>query len=260
MSPITITAKKLNRIIFAALCMACLFLPKISSAEESNWWSKGKGILDSITTKGKDSPVQALTADDMGKGLKEALRVGTENVVSQLGLKDGFNQDPAIHIPLPDQLKTVRDWMQKVGMGSMLDELELKLNRAAETATPKAKALFWQAIKEMSIDDVKDIYQGPDDAATRYFEQKMHEPLMNEMRPIVNQSLSEVGAVKSYNQVMGSYQSLPFVPDVQADLTDHTLTKGLEGIFYYLAKEEASIRKDPVKRTTDILKQVFGSK
>ncbi|OIO66671.1 MAG: hypothetical protein CO186_10560 [Zetaproteobacteria bacterium CG_4_9_14_3_um_filter_49_83] len=139
-----------------------------------------------------------------------------------------------------------------------MDELELKLNRAAEAATPKAKKLFADAVRAMTIDDARRILNGPEDAATQYFKAKMSDPLRVEMKPVVDQSLAEVGAVQVYDQVMGKYKSLPFVPDVKADLTGHVLDKGLDGIFLYLAKEEAAIRQNPVKRSTEILKKVFG--
>jgi hypothetical protein len=104
------------------------------------------------------------------------------------------------------------------------------------------------------------IYKGPDDAATKYFQSKMSQPLAETMHPIVEKSLSQVGAVKSYDNVIGEYRSLPFVPDVKADLTNYVTEKGMDGIFYYLAQEEAAIRQNPAKRTTDLLKRVFGSK
>jgi hypothetical protein len=56
----------------------------------------------------------------------------------------------------------------------------------------------------------------------------------------------------------GNYAALPFVPDVKANLIEHVIDKGISGIFYYLAKEEAAIRKDPFKQTSTLLKQVFG--
>ena len=123
-------------------------------------------------------------------------------MVSQLGREDGFNNDPAIHIPLPKSLITAQNWLGKIGMAGLLDDLELKLNRAAELATPKAKALFGQAISEMTFEDVMSIYNGPDDSATRYFQSKMSNPLALEMSPIVSDSLSEVGAIQSYDNAM----------------------------------------------------------
>jgi hypothetical protein len=229
-----------------------------ASAEAgNNWFEKAKDVLK---TYGRNSEQSAITVEEIGAGLKDALRVGSENVIAQLGRLDGFNKDPAVHIPLPKQLNTVKSVMDKVGMSGLLEDLELKLNRAAEAATPKAKKLFFQAISEMSFDDVKKIYEGPEDAATQYFRNKMSSPLAKELDPVVNNSLSEVGAVRAYDNVMKEYRSFPFVPDVKAELTDYVVEKGMDGIFYYIAKEEAAIRQNPAKRTTDLLKRVFGAK
>jgi len=222
----------------------------------TSWLDKGKELLKSY---GGGSEGSGITVEEIGAGLKEALRVGSENVVSRLGRVDGFNKDSAIHIPLPKQLETVRSVLDKVGMSGRLSDLELKLNRAAEVATPKAKELFLQAITEMNFDDVKRIYNGPNDAATQYFRSKMSPSLAKEMEPVVNETLSEVGAVQAYDNVMKKYRSVPFVPDVKADLTDYVIKKGMDGIFYYMAKEEAAIRTNPAKRTTELLKRVFGA-
>ncbi|MDX1777052.1 MAG: DUF4197 domain-containing protein [Desulfobulbales bacterium] len=224
---------------------------------QGGWLDKGIGLL-----KGPSGPAsqQALTSEDIGAGLTEALLVGSETVVSQLGRQDGFNLDPAVRIPLPDQLKTVKSLMDKFGMSPLLDDLEVKLNRAAEVATPKAKALFKQAITEMTFEDVMNIYNGPEDGATRYFQGKMTPALVEEMEPVVAESLAEVGAVQAYDNVMGEYKAIPFVPDVKADLTAYVVEKGMDGIFHYMAIEEAAIRQNPVKRTTDLLQRVFGAK
>jgi hypothetical protein len=144
-------------------------------------------------------------------------------------------------------------------MAQMVDDLELKLNRAAESATPKAKKLFIQSIKDMTFEDVKTIYKGADDSATRYFQRKMAPALHEEMQPIVDGSLSQVGAIQAYDSIMGRYQTLPLVPDVKANLTEHVIQRGMDGIFFYMAKEEAAIRKNPVKQTTVLLKKVFGT-
>ena len=223
---------------------------------ESNWFDKGKDLFKTYMGSGEES---GLTVEEIGAGLKDALRVSSETVVAQLGRVDGFNSDPKIHIPLPKQLDTVKSVLDKVGMSGLLKDLELKLNRAAEVATPKAKALFSQAITEMSFDDIKKIYEGPKDAATQYFKNKMSPSLAKEMEPLINNSLSEVGAVQAYDNVVKEYRSVPFVPDVKADLTSYVIEKGMDGIFYYMAKEEAAIRENPAKRTTDLLKRVFGA-
>ncbi len=229
------------------------------AAAQMDWMKAGKDLLGTVGATQQDT-TSDLTNSEITSGLKDALRVGTETVVGQLGQLDGFNADPAIHIPLPDSLKQVNSALSAIGMSSMMDDLELKLNRAAEAATPPAKKLFWDAITAMTLDDVKSIYNGPDDAATRYFQDKMSTPLAAEMQPIVENALNQVGAVQTYDAVIGEYSSLPFVPDVKADLNKYVVDQGMEGIFHYVAREEAAIRNDPVKRTTDILQKVFGAK
>ncbi|MBU8848931.1 MAG: DUF4197 domain-containing protein [Desulfobacterales bacterium] len=221
----------------------------------NSWLDKGSDVLK---TFGFGNKASELTIEEIGAGLKEALKVGSGNVVNQLGTEDGFNNDSNIHIPLPASLEKVKSMLSKVGMSSLLEDLELKLNRAAETATPRAKQLFWNAISGMSLEDVKGIYNGPDDAATQYFKGKMSPDLAREMKPLIEDSLSEVGAVQSYDNMMKEYKSIPFVPDVKANLTDHVIEKGMDGIFYYMAKEETAIRQNPAKRTTELLKKVFN--
>jgi hypothetical protein len=228
-----------------------------AASAQSSWWQKG---VDLLKGPAGTTAQKALSSEEIGAGLKEALLVGSENVVSQLGALNGFNLDPAVHIPLPQQFDTVRSFLGKIGMSSMLDDLELKLNRAAEAATPKAKELFAQAISEMTFGDAMNIYNGPDDAATRYFQDKMTPPLAEEMQPVVEQSLAEVGAVQAYDNVMGEYRAIPFVPDVKADLTTYVVEKGMDGIFHYMAVEEAAIRQNPAKRTTELLQRVFGAR
>ncbi len=207
---------------------------------------------------GQTAGAAGLMPSEISAGLKEALRVGTGRVVDRLGAANGFNADPRVHIPLPKTLQTVHDALSRVGMGGMTEDLELRLNRAAEAAAPKARDLFVDAIAQMTLEDVQGIWKGAPDAATRYFQGKMSAPLAAAMKPVVEDSLAQVGAVQSYDQVMGRYRSLPLVPDLKADLTGHVVDYGLKGIFAYLAEEEAAIRANPARRTTDLLKKVFG--
>lgn len=200
-----------------------------------------------------------LSVDDISKGLKEALTKGSGNVVGQLGRDDGFNADPAIRIPLPKTLLKARDVAAKVGLDKSFNDLEVRLNRAAELATPKAKALFLNAIRDMTLADAKGILQGPDDAATQYFRENTQVELANQMRPLVDQSLAQVGAVRTFKDVMSRYNKIPLAPKVNADLTAHVVDKGMSGIFYYLAEEEKAIRTDPLKRTSALLQRVFAS-
>lgn len=200
-----------------------------------------------------------LSRGEIASGLREALRVGTERVVGQVGARDGYNADPTIHIPLPGILNDVQSALRRFGMAGLANDLELRLNRAAEAAAPAAKELFWQAIGAMTLEDVEGIYNGPDDAATRYFQGKMTPTLARRMAPVVNRILAEVGAIRSYDAMMAQYQAMPFVPDVKANLTEYVVEKAMDGLFHYVAQEEAAIRNNPAKRTTEILRRVFGA-
>jgi hypothetical protein len=159
---------------------------------------------------------------------------------------------------LPKSLAKVQETLARFGVGHVADEAELRLNRAAEAAAPRAERLFAEAIRDMKLRDVRSILDGPEDSATRYFRGKMATPLAAAMKPIVEQELDNVGAVRAYDDMIRQYRSFPFVPDVRADLTTHVLERAVAGIFLYLAREEAAIRNDPVKRTTQILERVFG--
>lgn len=250
-------ALNFTKTIVAGLLLAGLLLPGPLLAQ-TDWMKLGTDLLDAASKSQVASP--AANTAQIAAGLKEALRVGSDTVVGNLGKLDGFNADPAIHIPLPKSFKTVQSTLKPLGMSSLLDDLELKLNRAAEQATPKAKELFWSSIEQMTLDDVMGIYKGPPDAATRYFQGKMSTPLGESMRPIVDQALAQAGAVQAYDNVMGQYRAVPFVPDVKADLSGYVVEQGMNGIFHYLAQEEAAIRQNPAKRTTELLQTVFGLK
>lgn len=220
--------------------------------------------LDDLTAVAKSaleggSTSGPLSVDEITRGLKEALVTGSGAVVNQLGQTDGFSGDPTIRIPLPSSLLKARDIASKVGLEGSFDDLELKLNRAAEEATPKARELFFGAIRSMSVEDAKGILQGPDNAATEYFRGKTGDSLRAQMRPIVDQALAQVGAVSSFNQLLDRYNKIPLAPKVDADLTGHVVEEGSNGIFYYLAEEEKAIRENPLKRTSEILQRVFGS-
>ena len=137
---------------------------------ENNWWDKGLDLLESASG---DNEVLGLDTEEIGAAFKQALSIGSEHVVEQLGATDGFNTDEAVHIPLPEELQSVKKLLDKVGYGSVVDDLELKLNRAAVSAAPQARELFIQSISEMTFEDIQRIYEGPEDSATQYFREKM---------------------------------------------------------------------------------------
>lgn len=210
-------------------------------------------------TNQRAAAAAALSQADIIAAFKQALSIGTGEVVQQLGTKDGFNLDPKVHIPLPDKLQRVQSALDTIGMSYMMDDLELRLNRAAEIAMPEAKSLFINSISQMTFDDVVGIYKGPSDSATQYFARTMSAPLADKITPIINKAIAQAGVVQAYDNIMVQYQAIPFMPDVKADLTSYVVDEGIEGMFFYLAKQEAAIRQDPTRQTTELLKKVFGA-
>lgn len=199
-----------------------------------------------------------LSATQIVQGLKDALSKGSEKTVARLGKAGGFLSDQAVHIPLPDSLKQVQSALKTVGASGLADDLETRMNRAAEAATPKAKELFLSAIRGMSVSDAQGILNGPADAATQYLRKTTGSQLGTQIRPMIETALQQAGAVKAYDSMLGRYAQLPGLPDLKANITDWTRDKGLDGIFHYIAAEEADIRANPAARTTELLRKVFG--
>ncbi|HXH72692.1 MAG TPA: DUF4197 domain-containing protein [Mariprofundaceae bacterium] len=201
----------------------------------------------------------SLSNTDITAGLKEALEKGTSRTVHQIGTLDGYWKNPHIRIPLPDSLQRPAAILRKAGYGKYADDLELRLNRAAETAVPLAKPIFLKAIKEMTFADVKEIWKGPDDAATRYFERKTTGDLTGAFTPLVHKELEKSGAVHSWRSFSSKYASIPFIGGyLKDDLDAYATRMALQGMFTILAGEEAKIRHDPAARTTELLRKVFG--
>jgi hypothetical protein len=205
------------------------------------------------------SAATGLSQDEIARGLRQALEVGTERAVDDLAVRDAFYADPRIHIPLPGPLADAQDALRPFGLASLLDDLELRLNRGAEQAMPAAQDIFLTAISQLTFQDVMDIWQGPDDAATRYFERTTTNPLRLALRPPVRDALDQAGAIRLYDGLIAQAGALPGLPDLRADLTDHVLGLALDALFFELAAEEARIREDPVARTTELLRRVFGA-
>ena len=222
----------------------------INDKQQRQWLDSGSSLIQNITKK-------PLSDQDIAAGLKQALTIGAERVVLQVGKKDGYLKDKLIHIALPKELLEVHKVLNQIGLGHYTRELEIKMNRAAEIAAPKAKKLFFSAIENMRWQDVKGIYNGKNDAATQYFKRKMTPSLKQMMKPVIEQTLAQTGVVQAYKKVMQQYNSIPFVQKMRYDLTDYVMDKGINGMFYYLAKEEAAIRQNPAKRTTALLKRLF---
>lgn len=259
MPPIQVTRRRLIRV--SAWGAAFVVAPLAVAHAQSDLLKKGlEGLLGGSGREGGSGG--GLSSLQIGQGLKEALRVATQRVVAQVGQAGGYLQDPAIHIPLPGYLQQARSVLQYAGAAGLLDNLETQINRAAEDAAPAAEKIFLDAVGDMTLADARQILDGPQDAATQYFRRTMTPDLKDAMRPVVSERLQQAGAVQTLDRVVGAYDQVPFAPalveNAKGRLVDHGLDGALGGLFHYLAQEEAAIRSNPAKRTTDLLRQVFG--
>ena len=200
-----------------------------------------------------------LSDNKIVSGLKEALQISTSRAVAATGKPDGFLKNEAIKIMLPPKLETVGRGLRMLGMGEKVDELEVGMNRAAEQATPEAKAIFLSSLKKMTFDDARHILTGNDTAATDYFKRSSSADLTTAFAPIVHQSMEHVGVVAQYDRVIQSGPGGSLIAN-EFDLDKYVVGKTLDGLFYMLGEEEKKIRKNPAAQTTELLKEVFGRK
>jgi hypothetical protein len=241
----------------AALGLA--LLPQFAKAQSlldqgRNLLNQG-GVAIPGTGGGKGA---GLSVADIAQGLKDALAKGAEKTVARLGRADGFLGDSAVHIPLPDTLRQVQSALRSVGAAGLADDLETRMNRAAEQAVPRARDLFASAIRAMTVADARAILDGPADAATQYLRRTTGPQLGTQIRPLIETALQQAGAVRAYDALVGRAAQIPGLPDAKGSIVDWTRDKGLDGIFHYIAHEEADIRANPAARTTELLKKVFG--
>ena len=217
-------------------------------------------ILKNITDKlgsGSGKLGSGLSSDEIANGLKEALQVGATKGSDKLAAVDGFFKDAAIKILMPEEAKKVEKTLRGMGLGAQVDDAILSMNRAAEDAAKSAAPIFINAIKGMSISDALGILQGGDFAATDYLKGKTTSALTEAFRPVIEKSLEKVNATKYWNTLFTTYNKFA-LQKVNPDLTAYVTEKGLSGIFYQVGQEEQKIRKDPLARTSDLLKKVFA--
>ena len=235
-----------TRVIVASLAVALLAAPASAQLDQL---LKGLGGL---------APQAGLTDAKVASGLKEALRIGTQNAVNLTGKTDGYFQNQAIKILMPEKLRTLESGLRAVGFGPKVDEFVLSMNRAAERAAPSAKQIFWDAIGAMTFEDAQKILKGSETAATEYFRGKTSDRLTAAFRPIVEQATSEVGVTRQYKELVGRYQAIPFAKRESLDVDGYVVGKALDGLFLVLGDEEKKIRTNPTARVTELLKEVFG--
>jgi hypothetical protein len=201
---------------------------------------------------------QALDEKTVIAGLKEALKIGTQNAVELVSRTDGYFKNARITIPLPQELEDVASVLRKLGLRRQVDEFIETMNRAAEKAAPKAVDIFVNAVSKMTLEDAMGILRGADNAATAYFEKHTRRALFNVFHPIVEKVLNDVGVTGIYKNIIRTYNAVPGTPKVVFDLDEYVTDRALDGLFIMLADEEKKIRKDPAARVTELLRKVFG--
>lgn len=195
---------------------------------------------------------------EISKGLREALLVGAANAVQKTAHQDGFLGNDRIRIPFPKDAKKVASTLRDLGMGGLVDDFETHLNRTAEEAAKRAKPILTSAIKQMTLRDVKDIWRGPDDAATQYLRRTTSDQLRREFQPVIQKAMKKVELTRYWNPVINAYNKVPMTKSVNPDLEQYVMEETLDGLFTVIATEEKDIRENPQARVSAILQRVFG--
>ncbi len=211
------------------------------------------------TSNKSSAPASNLSDQDVTRGLKDALVEGAGKAVSSLGRTDGFLLNDKVRIPLPESLQKVESVMKAFGQGKRMEELKTSLNRAAEAAVPEAKTLLVDAIKHMSVADAKAVLTGGEDAATKYFRQATETKLYERFLPIVGKTVNQYKITDQYNRIAGSAYKAGLVSKEQANISEYVTGKALDGLFLMIAEEEKAIRRDPLGRSSEYVRKVFGS-
>ena len=200
-----------------------------------------------------------ITQAEAAQGIREALDQGVGRGISLLNKEDGFFGNQAYKLFLPQEAGKIENTLRQIGMGSLVDKAILQINRSAEDAVGYARPIFLDAIKQMTIADAINIIKGPKDAATQYFREKTTSKLIAAFTPIIKGSLDKFSATKYYGDMISTYNNFPTTMNkLNPDLPSYVVDKAVSALFDQVAQEEANIRANPVARTTDILKKVFG--
>jgi len=213
-----------------------------------------------------------LSQSDIANGLKEALVVGASKSVNILAITDGYYKDELVKILLPPEADIIVKNINKIPGGTqLLDDVLLKINRAAEDAAKEAKPIFVNSIKSMNITDALGILKGENNAATAYLQRTTYAQLFELYKPKIAGSLDKklagnISTSQSWelltekwnlmaNSIIGQIAGFKSV-DVKLD--EYLTNKALDGLFLKIADEEKLIRKNPLARASELLKRVFG--
>ena len=200
-----------------------------------------------------------LSESDAALGVRAALEKGASTAIDSLGRSGGFLDNPKVRIPLPGMLNDAAKLAKFTGQQAKVDELVTAMNRAAEAAVPQARTLLVNAIKNMSVEDGRQILTGGDNAVTKFFADKTRSSLSVTLLPIVTRATEKVSLAAKYNALGGKAAGLGLVSKDDANLQQYVTGKTLDGLYQMIGEEERKIRQDPVGTGSAILSKVFGS-
>ena len=214
-----------------------------------------------------------LSEADVISGLKEALMTGARNSADRLSAENGYYGDATIKIFLPADAKVIIDNISKIpGGDKMVQDVILRINRAAEDAAKDAAPIFVNSIKQMNVKDAFNILNGADNAATDYLRKTTYNDLYSLYKPKIQASTEKkiVGGVSTkdswmaltgkWNSIASSFAGkMTGLKTVHTDLEDYLTNKALSGMFMKVEQEELKIRKDVTARVSPLLQKVFGS-
>jgi hypothetical protein len=240
----------------------CLLVCLTASPALAGWSDVLKGAQEAVDKYGGDQAAQSassLAHEEIVAGLKEALDKAVRTAVSQLGQEGGFLADPEVKIPLPQRLQRVEGVLRGAGYDETVDSFVESMNRAAEQAVPETVDVLSGAVSDLTLDKAREILDGPEDAATRYFEETTRDELSTRIEPLVSEATDSVGVTARYKALTDKAALLsPFMDTQGLDLDGYVTGEALDGLFLVMAQEEQRIREDPAARTTELLKKVFG--
>lgn len=200
-----------------------------------------------------------LSNEDVANGLKEALVKGISVGSESASKEGGFFKNELIRIALPEEFSKVEGTMRKLGLGGEVDKVLLAINRGAENAAKEAGPIFINAIKQLTIQDAFTILKGEPDAATQFLRRTTSDQLATLFQPRVQESLDQVGATRHYTDLVNAYNAIPSTKKLNPDLNAYVTEKALDGLFKLIAEEEKNIRKNPLERTTVLMRRVFAA-
>jgi len=227
---------------------------------------KPQGVVSQAQTT-----LAGLSQDQVVQGLKDALGKGLQKAIAGLGHDGGFLTNLNVKIPMPAKLQKVETALRAMKQDKLADDFVATMNHAAERAVPEAGSVFADTLKQMTIEDAKAILNGPNDAATQYFQKTTQTNLYARFYPIVQKATAQTGVTAAYKNLMekanvgqglGSLggtlgSTLPGTDSMDVDA--YVTNKAMDGLFKMVAAEEQQIRQNPAARTTATLQQVFGA-